>query len=143
MQHPFRFLCRPSMTPSKLFLCEDTDQTNVTLGRIHQRCTGSGFLDSSPAGFSTFWTNRIGHGLRFYSSFRIRIRIFKFHCFRIWRQHNHNNNFCKDLRMQCSSHQLQKCERGTVTPEVSCTAKHQSTTMASHQSTIFINCELS
>ena len=44
-----------------------------------QRCTGSGFQDSNHAGFSTFWTNRIGSGLRFYSSFRIRIRIFKFH----------------------------------------------------------------
>ena len=48
-----------------------------------QRCTGSGFQDSSPAGFSTFRTNRIGSGLRFYSS--IRIRIFKFHCFGSWR----------------------------------------------------------
>jgi len=35
------------------------------------------------------------------------------------------------------------CERGAVTPDVSCTAEHQSTTMASHQSTIFVNCELS
>jgi len=43
-----------------------------------QRCTGSGFKDSSPAGF-TFCINRIGSGLRLYSSFRIRIRIFKFH----------------------------------------------------------------
>ena len=41
-------------------------------------CTGSGFQDSSPTGFSTFWTNRIGSGLRFYSCFRIRIGIFKF-----------------------------------------------------------------
>jgi len=52
-----------------------------------QRCTGSGFQDWSPAGFSTFWTSRIGSGLRFYSSFRT--RIFKFHFFGIWRQHNH------------------------------------------------------
>ena len=66
----------------------------VLLG-CRQRCTGSGFQDSSPAGFSTFWTNRIGSGLRFYSSFRI--RIFKFHWFGIWRQHNHKKNFCKDL----------------------------------------------
>jgi len=28
------------------------------------------------------------------------------------------------------------CERGAVTPDVSCTAEHQSTTIASHQSTI-------
>jgi len=55
----------------------------------HLWCRGSGFQDSSPAGFSTFWTNRIGSGLRFYSSFRIRFRIFKFQCFGIWRQHNH------------------------------------------------------
>jgi len=27
---------------------------------MHQRWTGSGFQDSSPAGFSTFWTIRIG-----------------------------------------------------------------------------------
>jgi len=34
-------------------------------------------------------------GLRFYSSFLIRMRIFKFHCFGIWRQHNHKKNVCK------------------------------------------------
>jgi len=28
------------------------------------------------------------------------------------------------------------CERGAVTPDVSCSAEHQSTTIASHQSTI-------
>jgi len=28
------------------------------------------------------------------------------------------------------------CEKGAVTPDVSCTAKHQSTTIASHHSTI-------
>jgi len=49
--------------------------------------------DSSPTGFSTFLMNWIGPGLRFYSS--LRIRIFKFHCFVIWRQHNHKKNFCK------------------------------------------------
>ena len=27
-----------------------------------QRCTGSWFQESNPAGFSTFWTNRIGSG---------------------------------------------------------------------------------
>ena len=56
-----------------------------------QRCTGSELQDSSPAGFSTFWTNRIGFGLRFYSSFRIRIwiGIFKFHFFGFWCQNNH------------------------------------------------------
>jgi len=61
----------------------------------NQRSTGSGFQDSNPAGFSTFWTNRIGSGLRFYSSFRIRFRIFKYHCFGTWRQHNHKNIFAK------------------------------------------------
>jgi len=64
-----------------------------------QRCTRSGFQDSSPAGFSTFWINRIGSGLQFYSSFPIRIRIFKFPCFGIWRQHNHKKNVCKDLNI--------------------------------------------
>jgi len=58
---------------------------------LWQRCTG-GFQDSNPAGFSTFSTKRIGSGLRFYS------RIFKFHFFGIWRQHNHKKNFCKDLK---------------------------------------------
>jgi len=48
---------------------------------VYQRCTGSGFQDSSPAGFSTFSTNRIGTGVRLFSSFRIRIKIFKFHLF--------------------------------------------------------------
>jgi len=43
----------------------------------------------SPAKFSTFSTDRMESGLRFYSSFRIRIKSFKFHCFGIWRQHNH------------------------------------------------------
>ena len=66
-------------------LCRDTS--------FDQRCAGSGFQDSSPAGFSTFWTNCIESGLRFYSSFRI--WIFKFHCFGIWRQDNHKKNFCK------------------------------------------------
>ena len=61
-----------------------------------QRCTRSSIKVSSPAGFSTFWTNRIGSGLRFYS-FPDRIRIFKFHFFGIWRQHNHKKNFCKGL----------------------------------------------
>jgi len=61
--------------------------------------------------------------------------------------------FAKIGRMQYSSHQLQMCERGAVTPDVPCTAEHQSTTIASHQSTIrlnttwcqimFVNCELS
>jgi len=46
---------------------------------LHQRCTRSGCQHSHPAEFSRFWTNRIGSGLRFYSSLRIRIRIFKFH----------------------------------------------------------------
>ena len=54
----------PPTTPCLVRLCS-------------QRCTGSGFQDSSPAGFSSFWTNLSGPGLRFYSSFRI--RIFKFH----------------------------------------------------------------
>jgi len=45
------------------------------------------------------------------------------------------------------------CEKGAVTPDVECTAGHQSTTIASHQFTIrlnttschitFVNCELS
>jgi len=38
--------------------------------------------------------------------------------------------------MLCSSHQLQMCERDAVTPDESCTAEHQSTTIASHQFTI-------
>jgi len=38
--------------------------------------------------------------------------------------------------MQCSSHQLQMCERGAVPPDVSCTSEHQTTTIAFHQSTI-------
>jgi len=37
---------------------------------------------------------------------------------------------------ECSSHQLPMCERGAVTPDVACTAEHQSTTIASHQFTI-------
>jgi len=41
--------------------------------------------------------------------------------------------------MQCISHQLQMCERGAVAPDVSSTARHQSTTMASHQSTVRLN----
>jgi len=65
---------------------------------LHQRCTGSGFQDSSLLGFSRFLTNRIGYGLQFYSSFRIRIRIFKFYCFGIWRQNIHEKNFWKDLK---------------------------------------------
>jgi len=48
---------------------------------------------------------------------------------------------------------VQISEKNAVTPDVSCTAGHQSTTIASHQSTIrlnttwcqttFVNCELS
>jgi len=48
-----------------------------TMPSLHQKCTVSGFQDLSPARFSTFWTICIGSGLRFYSSFRI--RIFKCH----------------------------------------------------------------
>jgi len=50
----------------------------------------------SPAGFSTFWTNRIGSGLRFHSSFWI--RIFKFHFFGIWLQYDHKKNLAKIQR---------------------------------------------
>ena len=46
------------------------------------------FQDSSPAGFSTLWTNRIGSGLRFYSSFWSGSGFSNF-IFRIWRKHNH------------------------------------------------------
>jgi len=47
--------------------------------------------------------------------------------------------FAKIYRMQCSSHQSQMFERGAVALDVSCTAEHQSTTMASHQSTVRLN----
>jgi len=33
--------------------------------------------------------------------------------------------------MRCSSHHLQMCEKDAVIPDVSCTAGHQSTTIAS------------
>jgi len=50
------------------------DWTNWTYKPLtrSQMCTRSGFKDSYPAGCSTFWTNRIGSGLRFCSSFRQR-----------------------------------------------------------------------
>jgi len=82
--------------------------------------------------------------------------INQIHFFGIWRQHNHKDNFCKDLECNAihTSHQLQTCVKGAVTPDVSCTAEHQSTTIASNRSTIrlnttkwcqltFVNCELS
>jgi len=40
----------------------------VKLPAIDKSCTKTGFQDSSPAGFRTFWTNQIGSRLRFYSS---------------------------------------------------------------------------
>jgi len=48
---------------------------------MHARGAQDPVQDSNPAGFSTFWINWIGSGLRFYSSFRI--RIFKF-IFGVW-----------------------------------------------------------
>jgi len=38
--------------------------------------------------------------------------------------------------MECSLHQLQMCERGAVTQDVSCISGRQSSTAASHQSTV-------
>jgi len=56
---------------------EDVRYKRLLSGYIYQRCTGTGFQDSNLEGFSTFSTNRIGSGLQFFSSFRI--RILKFH----------------------------------------------------------------
>jgi len=69
--------------------------------------------DSNPPGFNTFWANRIGSGVRFYSSFRIRIRIFKFpdqdQDFQTFQEFDANiiikRIFAKIWRMWCSSHQ--------------------------------------
>jgi len=63
-----------------------------------QRRTESGFQKSNPAGFSTFWTNRIGSGQRFYSSYRIKIRIFKSHFWNLTSTQSWKNS-CKDLKM--------------------------------------------